>query len=260
MSVPHLCLSGARAVLHSTIALLLTLLVGTASAHMQAVPIELWGSFLPGSVTCLRTMSGATHTCFDAVLAAEQACHDALARGESCDRGAVDATVDAAAQAMRVAATGACAEGQLTEIGYFGFFDANADLTNACVTQAREAIAAVYAPAGAAACVSAAAAYSRKVMWYILQRTAPVMERIATRVFAPAEKTAAVLRLERDLSSTRERWIAGLLDLCPQFADVYGVTAESFLRMLKQRTDCVLSKTYINSLVSCAAPPPATAR
>lgn len=225
---------------------------------MAATPIERWGPFLPNSVTCLRVMSRATHACFGTVLAAEQRCHDALLRGSACDRGAVDAAVDAAARAMRLAVTNTCAEGQLTEVGYFGFFDADADLFNACVTQARAAVSAIYAPALAAApspaaaeCLTASAAYGAKVMVFTLQRTAPVMERMATRLFDGAEKTELIRQLGLELSATRERWIAGLLEACPQFDAVYGRGAESVLRTLKQRTDCVLSKTYVNSAVTC---------
>jgi cysteine-rich repeat protein len=225
---------------------------------MAATPIERWGPFLPDSVTCLRLMGRATQACFATVVGIEQRCRDALLRGDPCDRGQVDAAVDAAAQAMRVAVTTACAEGQLTEIGYFGFFDANADLTNACVAQATAAVTATYAPAAtgapsatAAACMTASAAYAAKAMTFTLQRETPVMERMATRLFEPAEKTEFVRQLGIELSATRERWIAGLLEACPHFASVYGRSAESFLRTLRQRTDCVLSKNYVNSAVIC---------
>lgn len=230
-----------------------------ASAHMAATPIEIWGPFLPESVTCLRLMSRATHACFATVLGIEIRCRDAILRGEGCDRARADADVDAAARAVRTATVEACSEGQLTEVGYFGFADADLDLTNACVTQARAAVEATYVPASqssspaAAACLSASASYASKVLVYSLERQTPVMERMTARVFAPEDKTAAVLRMRLEISATRQRWIAGLTAVCPSFADVYGRTPESYLRMLNQRTDCVLSKTYVNSAVSCLA-------
>ena len=231
-----------------------------ALAHAAAVPIERWGPFLPGSVTCMRIMSQATHECFDTVLGIEQRCQDARARGNTCDAAQVDGEVTAATDAMLATVMNACAEGQLTEVGYIGFFDAEADLLNACARQAKGAVAAAYAPAvggptseSAAACMAASAAYGRKAMRFILERETPVMERMATRVFAAEEKQAHVRRVESELSATRARWIIGLLQACPQFEAVYGRSAESFLRTMKQRTDCVLSKTYVNSAVICLA-------
>ncbi|MGD9764972.1 MAG: DUF4215 domain-containing protein [Candidatus Binatia bacterium] len=205
-------------------------------------------------------MSHATHTCFEAVVAVEQRCRDARLRGETCDALAVEAEVEAATGSMLSAAADACTDGQLTEIGYFGFFDANADLRDACVNQARGAMAAAYAPATEApspaviACMSASAAYGRKVMWFILDRQTPVMERLATRL-DPGEDRADVARqVEIELRDTRPRWIDGLLGVCPDFESIYGRTAESFLRTLKQRADCVLSKTYVNNAILCAGP------
>jgi cysteine-rich repeat protein len=217
-----------------------------------------WGPFLPGAQSCLRSISRAAHTCFDRVVSLEQGCNDALVRGESCDRDAVDAAIDAAANATRVALANACTVGQLTELNYIGFFDAQSDLSSACLTQGRFAIEATYVPARAgtpappaAECMVASAAYSRKVMRFVLEREVPVMERIATRLFSADEKKAAILQVERELSATRPRWVSGLLAACPDFATVYGRSPDSFLRTIKQRTDCVLSLTYIHSAVSC---------
>ncbi len=239
-------------------ALLCCVAPSAALAHAAAVPIERWGPFLPGSVSCLRRMSQATHECFDTVVGIEQRCQDTRLRGGTCDAAEVDAREQAAIDAMLDTAMNACAEGQLTEIGYIGFFDAQADLVNACVRQARGAMAAAYAPAlaeapsaTAAACMAASTAYGRKVLRFVLERATPVMERLATRLFAAAEKQEFVRQLEIALSATRQRWIAGLLEVCPQFEAVYGRSAESFLRTVKQRSDCVLSKTYVTSAVIC---------
>lgn len=229
-----------------------------ALAHMQATPIELWGPFLPETVPCVRLVSRATHACFDTVFDLELRCQAALARGESCDRDQVDAQVEAAARLMQNTLTTACLEGQLTEIGYFGFFDAAADLRNACVLQARAAIAAAYAPMRAAPaspaaveCMTASAAYGRKITRFAIERASPVMERMATLVFEDGEKTEIIRQLGMELAAARARWIDGLLATCPQFADIYGRSADSFVRTVKQCADCVLSKTYVNNAVSC---------
>jgi cysteine-rich repeat protein len=228
-------------------------------AHNQPPPIELWGDFLPETQTCLRRISAGAHACFDTVLGIEMRCRDAEARGEPCDRDAADAAIAAADGDLRATLSDACQEGQLTTLSYIGFFDAGADLTKACVTQAQNAIAAIYAPAraatsppAAASCMAASAAYGRKVMWYALQREVPVMERIATRLLETDAKQAAILNVERELSADRARWIDGVLAACPSFEAVYRRTADSFLRTLKQRVDCVLSLTYVHSSVSCA--------
>lgn len=238
--------------------LLWSVLPTAAMAHTQPRPIEQWGPFLPDTVPCLRLMSRATHACFDTVLAAEERCRDAEIRGETCDRTEVDAEVEAATRAMRNTLTSSCLDGQLTELGYFGFFDAEADIFNACLIQARAAVSATYAPALAgvpsaaeAECMVASAAYGRKVMTFILQRETPVMERIATRLFTGDEKRESARQVEIELSATRPRWITGITEVCPDFAAVYGRSADSFLRTLKQRTDCVLSKTYVNTSFNC---------
>lgn len=229
-----------------------------AAAHTEPPPIELWGPFLPGTQTCLRSISRATHACFDAVVALERACRDAPLGGQACDRERVDADIAAADRALRATLADACEEGQLTELSYIGLFDAGIDLTRGCVGEAQAAIAAIYAPAragpvsaDAAGCLSAVAAYGRKVMWFALQREVPVMERIATRLFTTEEKQAAILRVNQELSADRARWSAGLLAACPTFEQVYGRGPDGFLRTLKQRVDCVLSRTYVHSAIAC---------
>lgn len=245
-------------------ALLLTLLglglLGTAaSAHTQPRPIEQWGPFLAESVPCLQLMTRATQACFETVLNVEQSCRDAQARGETCDMVNVGEVTDAATQQMRRTLSDECQVGQLTELGYIGFFDAEADLFNACVIQARNAVTATYAPAvgtpSAAAldCMSATAAYAHKVMQFSLDHQAPVMERIATRQFSVEERMAAVRRMQETLSAARARWVTGLLDACPDFNTVYGRPPDSYLRTLQQRSDCVLSKTFVNTAVFCQA-------
>jgi cysteine-rich repeat protein len=251
--------SGVAGRLAVGLALLFCLLPASAPAHTQPRPIEQWGPFVPEIVTCLQLMTRATHVCFDKVLAVENRCRDQEVRGETCDRDAVEDEVEAATNEMRRELTSSCLDGQLTELGYFGFFDTEADLFNACLIQSRAAVEATYAPALAgppsaaeADCMAASADYGRKVMSYILQRVIPVQERIATIPFKEDEKKAFVLHVEMELSATRQQhWIAGLSAACPDFAAVYGRSADSFLRTLKQRTDCVLSKTYVNTSFNC---------
>jgi cysteine-rich repeat protein len=101
--------------------------------------------------------------------------------------------------------------------------------------------------------MTASAAYARKVMRFALDHQTPVMERIATRLLTEEVRTASVQRMHATLNTARPRWIGGLLEVCPEFAAVYGRTPESYLRTLQHRTDCVLSKTFVNTAVSCLA-------
>ncbi len=243
----------------SLVAALLGAVASAAAAHMNAVPIERWGPFLPGSVTCMRVMSGATQECFDIALEIEQRCQDTLARGGTCDPVEEQAQTSAAVDTLVATVGAACVEGQLTEIGYFGLFDAEADLFDACVRQARNALAATYAPAATTPtaepvinCMAASAAYGRKVMHYILERERSILERFATRDFAGDEKLERIRQMQLELSATRARWVSGLLEACPQFETIYRRTADTFLRTLKQRAECVLSKNYVNTAVFCA--------
>jgi cysteine-rich repeat protein len=246
-----------------------------SSAHTQPIPLERWGPFAAGTLECIRSMSRAAHTCYDDVLVIEQRCRNAVAQGGTCDQDQLEADVEAATRPMRATLTTVCDSGELTEVGYIGFFDAEADLFNACVTQARGALSATYTPsltgvppAAVAQCMTATAEYGRKVMRYILGREVPVFERIASRYvpcptgtptqtpsecggYTKEERDAFIRAIETELSATRPRWVTGLTAACPDFATIYGRTADSFLRTLKQRTDCVLSKTYVNTGVSC---------
>ena len=244
-------------------ALLVALLCGLAAgaaarAHDQPAPIELWGPFLPGTQTCLRLISRAAHDCFDTVLGIEQRCHDAQGQGAGCDPEQRAAEISEAERVLRATLSDACALGQLPELRYVGFFDAALDLSRACGGEAQAAAAALYAPAragplspAAARCLTASAAYGRKMMRFALQRGAPVSERIATRLLSGEEKKASILQVERELSAARTRWSAGLLAQCPQFESVYGRSADSLLRTLKQRTDCVLAQTYVHTGIAC---------
>lgn len=222
------------------------------------MPIESWGGFAPETVVCLRLISRATHACFDHVVAARTSCNNAVVRGEACDEEATDARVADASRTQRLTLTSECSQAELMDLGYRDVFDASADLFNACVTQARGAVSSTYAPAlagtpspAAAECMVASAAYARKVMRSALQRETPVMERIASRSLPTEEKIRSIARVETDLASTRLRWANGILDVCPDFVAVYGRSVDSYLRTLKQRTDCVLQKTYIHTRISC---------
>jgi hypothetical protein len=132
----------------------LAVLVGWASSaagHAEPPPIELWGFFNPGAQSCLRRISRATHACFDTVFALEQACRDAPLRGASCHQEELQSAISAADGELRRTLADSCAEGELTELSYIGFFDAGADLNRGCVGEAQAAIAARDAPARAGA-------------------------------------------------------------------------------------------------------------
>jgi cysteine-rich repeat protein len=227
-----------------------------AMAHNQPVPLDVWGPFLPGTPECLRAITRATHTCFDTTGALETAGQQAIAGGGTCDREAVDDAIEEAARHSRQVLGVECTTGQLTELNYIGFFDAQADLTNACVIQGRATVEAIYAPARFSTptpleCIAETAAYSRQVQRFILDRQRPMNERIAVRLFDADRKREMLLNVERELSADRPRWITGLTEHCPEFSAVYGRSADSFLRTMKQRTDCVLSLTYVHTSSSC---------
>ncbi len=234
-------------------------LASVAAAHTQPRPIERWGPFLPDTVPCLQKVSRAAYACFDMVFDVEQACRDAQARGETCDMAQVEAVTAAATQQTRRTLAFECEAEQITELGYIGLFDAEADLFNACVIQSRAAVTATYAPAvgtppvGALDCMSATVAYARKVMRFALNHETPVLERIATRPLSVEDRMASVQRMYAAQTTARERWVSGLLEVCPQFATVYGRTPDSYLRTLQARTDCVLSQIFVNTAVSCLA-------
>jgi cysteine-rich repeat protein len=231
---------------------------GTAAAHVQPIPIADWGGFEPDTVTCLRTISRATLTCFDTALLALQTCNDAVVRGEACDMEETDEIVAEASRQQRLALTRTCSQSELEDLGYVGLSDSQADMFNACVTQARGAVSATYTPAltgpptqAAAECMVASAAYARKVIRFALQQETPVMDRIAVRSLSTDEKLASIQRIEEALGAARARWVAGLLERCPDFLAVYGRSADSFLRTMKQRSDCALSNLYVHTAIDC---------
>jgi cysteine-rich repeat protein len=80
------------------------------------------------------------------------------------------------------------------------------------------------------------------------------MERIASRLLTKDEKLQSILRVGQEITAARERWSDDLLARCPEFEGIYGRTPERLLRTLKQKTDCVLSLTYIHSAALCDPP------
>ena len=230
-----------------------------ALAHTPPKPIEQWGPFRPDTVPCLQKESRVAYACFDMVYNAALACRDAQARGQTCDPDQVGAVIDAATLETRKTLANECETDQVSELGYIGLFDAEADLFNACAIQSRAAVTATYAPAVgtpsamALDCMSATAAYARKVMRFALDHETPVLERIATRPLSADERMASVQRMYATQTAALKRWAGGLLEACPQFATVYGRTPDSYLRTLQERTDCVLSLIYVNTAVSCNA-------
>lgn len=233
-------------------------LAGTATAHTQPIPIDRWGGFEAGTSNCLRSISRATDTCFDTVLASLQDCNNALIRGEACNMEQVDDVIAEASRQQRLTLNRVCSQSELEDLGYVGLSDSQADLFNACVTQARGAASATYAPAlaglpseSAADCMVAIAAYIRKLIRFALQQETPVMDRIATRSFSTEEKLASIQRIEEELSAARTRWSAGVLEICPDFVTIYGRSVDSFVRTMKQRSDCALSNMYVHTAINC---------
>jgi cysteine-rich repeat protein len=170
----------------------------------------------------------------------------------------VDDVIAEASRQQRVTLTKACSQSDLEHLGYIGLSDSQADLFNACVTQARGAVSATYAPAltglptqAAADCMVANAAYVRKLIRFALQQETPVMDRIATRSFTTDEKLASIQRIEDELGDARARWSAGVLEVCPDFVAIYGRSVDSFVRTMKQRSDCTLSNMYVHTGISC---------
>ena len=228
-------------------------------AHVQPKPIEEWGPFNPGVPRCLRMISRETHACFDRVLLLLQGCNNALVRGQTCDMESIEDEITELTRPLHTVLTRECELGQLTELGYIGVPDAEADLFAACVSQARATVSATYAPAlvgpppeAAAECMVASAAYSRQVIRFILRQEVPVNAAlIATRLFTKEDRNFHLLGIEVEMSASRPRWVTGLTGACPQFATIYGRSADSFLRTMKQRADCIMSRTYIHNLINC---------
>lgn len=237
-----------------------------AAAHQRPIGVDEWGPFLPGTVPCLRALSRVGRTCFDAVLDIHDACADAKMRGELCDAEATEELVAAETAKIRAAVLQSCQPGQLTELQYVGgVLDAQADHSNSCRGQAAATMAMTYAPqtnakqvggvsGEIAACVTATSGYSRKVLSFIVRRKALVMERIGIRILSGPRKIALMQRIGRSLAASEPRWAAGLLRACPAFEEIYGRTAVSFVRTLKDRADCVLTATHGNNALICVPP------
>jgi cysteine-rich repeat protein len=77
------------------------------------------------------------------------------------------------------------------------------------------------------------------------------MERIGARSLTGSQKAALMRRIGRSLVAGEPRWAADLLRACPAFEEIYGRSAASFVRTLKERADCVLTATHGNNSLIC---------
>jgi len=269
---PHRCSSLLRRVAAAALAIALTLAPEAltppaAQAHVGIpMPAAFWGPFTAPAGQCVRTISHGTRRCFHQVLIAKRRCMDQQLRGAGCDQTALSATVSAALAEVQNVVDAACLGGQLTELKYSTFDEAESDVSRACGDQTDIAIGLIYAPVVATgtftplspqanACLVRVSALSQKFLEMALQLKGRAFDRISMiPVVSGARRIALLDRADARIANLKQKFADRVHRECPAFDTVYQRTADWFMAALLPRTDCVVFATCIQSDVSCPLP------
>jgi cysteine-rich repeat protein len=232
-----------------------------ACGHGTAPPdLAFWGPFGKGTVRCLRKISYGARRCFEEVLAVQSECRGRRLAGQPCDDAGREALIAAAHARAAGVVTDSCSGGQLTELRYAGFGDAQADILNTCVLQTEAVLSLLY-PINASGtdptvrqCVLVAAGLGRKLARHALVDASRAFDRIAARIIGPSVKFALVNASQARAQRAKQGCAARLLAECPQFEAIYGRTTADWAEALVRRNECTMLATYYQTSISCPAP------
>jgi len=233
-----------------------------AHAHGGPPDITFWGPFPSGTTFCLRMLGRAMQRCVDEALAAQNECMDAALAGQPCDEASRDQRINDAKLASRSVVTTACTGGQLTELHFINPDDARTDVSKTCTDQPDAVISVAYAPAIASGssvatdeqtrqCLVKTSAYSRKLLRYIVHTKTQALNLMAVNVFGPAKKNALLKRATDRIAVARAKVAQSILQICPNFASMYGRAPADVLGGLTRIGDCVTGAAYVQTSVAC---------
>ena len=240
-------------------------LASRAYAHGGPPDITFWGPFPSGTAHCLRMMGRKIQRCVHEVLALQHACMDAELAGQTCDQTLRDQQIAAVKLAARSVVSTDCTGGQLTELFFINPDDARTDISKSCTDQPDAVMSVAYAPAlasGSSAapdeqtrdCLVQASASSRKLLRYIVHEKTRVLDLMATNVIGKAKKTALLARAADRVAAARQKLAQRLLDVCPNFAAMYGQSPSDVLTKLTPIGNCVVGAAYVQTSIACPLP------
>ena len=244
-------------------ALLILLAIPTAAmGHGMRLPFDQWGGFRAETTHCQRVVARAAAQCAATAWQTRRACRSAELQGQTCDREATQAVVDAARIKSLDTIDAACSERQAIDLQYLGTFDLQADVINFCRGWDTASVSAVYGPFATPlspaerACSDAAAETTDRLMHFVFRNRRQCMDRIASLPLQ-APNRASLL----DVASHRARTVyetlaARLATRCgaATFAEMYGRMPDTFITDLSVRADCIGGLLYIQDAVLCPAP------
>ena len=223
--------------------------------------LALWGGFPAESASCQRIIGRAAARCATTAWRANRSCQTALLAGQPCDAEALRATVTAAQSAALSIAERRCVSPDISllQMGFASILDVHADITFICRQLEDALVSVVYGPAmrGAAnteearTCIGATAAAASRLLSFGFRDRRHVLDRIATADMGPSQKERWINRSTARIQSMTARLEPRVRTACPRFQSIYGRPAASFLRMVAQRADCLVGRTYVQDRVAC---------
>jgi cysteine-rich repeat protein len=262
--IAHRASSRRPALFTLTTALAAVLLAQSVAAHGPPTPLNFWGAFGRRVASCQRAIGRAAAVCALHAWAAARDCRLATMRGGVCDEAATDDAIEAARLHAFDVVQNRCTESQALTLVFLGRGEAQTDVIQFCRQLEDAAVSAVFLPLAdeqpsspaEQRCVEAAALATTKLLRHGFDSRQHLLDRIAQRAYAPAEKQARLAASTANIGAATAALTQESAADCSStaFAESYGRDAASFLSLIATRADCLADATYAQGGVLCPEP------
>lgn len=238
-----------------------------AFGHGPPIPIAFWGDFNAADGQCQRVIARMAATCALDVWRLSDACLHAQLNGESCDREATEAAIEAAHTSATTTANRACSRlnASLSELGYLSLVDMNIDIDVFCSELQQAMESAVYGPAlhggeiqpvdpATRSCIERTSDEATRLLQASFHSRRRRFDYIANNSFPPSRKFAAIARSTQFITRAQQRLQSRLSAACPTFAAVYPRPVVPYLTLVAERADCLTGRVYIQDFIVCPDP------
>ncbi|HVN86114.1 MAG TPA: myxococcus cysteine-rich repeat containing protein [Candidatus Binatia bacterium] len=240
-----------------------------ARAHIQPIPLALWGGsfFTAQNVRCSRAIGYVAARCALVTWAARNDCLAAQLRGATCDVDATESRIDDAHNLVPGAIDAYCTTDDYNTLGFGPNINAYADADIFCRQTETAAASAVYLPAmqGDAIgtvdattrrCVEATAAVTTAVLRFAFDSRRETLNRIAMYPMGYDAKVALLTQSGSRVARARSGFLQRLTSQCSatEFAAAYHRSAGAVLTNISSRADCLAGATTVQNAVVCPDP------
>lgn len=237
---------------------------GRARAHLQPIPLALWGGFDTQTAQCQRAIIFIAARCSMIAWTARNACLAAQLNGRPCNTDGTDAKIEDALNTVIPMMDHYCTSDNYNTLSFGPNINAYADAQIFCQQLHDAAASAIYGPAknggtiGAVdatmqRCVGAVASAGSAMVRAAFQARQQFLDLIAAQPMGPQEKMALILRSTNRVTRAKIGILQRLATQCSdaEIMSLYHQSPSSLLTLIGTRGDCLAGAATVQNVVVC---------